>query len=51
MCQDELAYFMRPKLRLEIAHEIDDKACSINDVSEHLGLGESTVDKWVKWLR
>ena len=40
-----------PEFRLEVAEEVIDKARSVRDVSESLGLGKSSVDKWVRQLK
>ncbi len=40
-----------PEFRLEAAQQVVDAGRSIRDVSESLGLGKSTVDKWVRQLR
>ena len=40
-----------PEFRLEVAQEVIDKARSVRDVSESLGLGKSSVDKWVRQLK
>ena len=40
-----------PEFRLEVAQEVVDKGRTIKDVSESLGLGESTVDKWARQLK
>ena len=40
-----------PEFRLEVAQEVVDKGRSIKDISENLGLGKSTVDKWARQLR
>tara|TARA_Y100000780_G_C13534593_1_gene359003 strand:+ start:72 stop:383 length:312 start_codon:yes stop_codon:yes gene_type:complete len=40
-----------PEFRLEVAQEVVDQGRSIRDVSESLGLGKSTVDKWARQLK
>jgi transposase len=40
-----------PEFRLEVAQEVVDKGRTIKDVSESLGLGNSTVDKWARQLK
>ena len=40
-----------PEFRLEAAQQVVDAGRSVRDVSESLGLGKSTVDKWVRQLR
>lgn len=35
-----------PEFRFEVAQEVVDKGRTIKDVSESLGLGKSTMDKW-----
>lgn len=40
-----------PEFRLEVAQEVVDKGRTIKDVSESLGLGNSTVDKWARQLQ
>ena len=40
-----------PEFRLEVAQEVVDRGRSIRDVSESLGLGKSTVDKWARQLK
>lgn len=40
-----------PEFRLEVAQEVVDRGRSIRDVSESLGLGKSTVDKWAGQLK
>lgn len=40
-----------PEFRLVVAQEVVDKKRSIRDVAESLGLGKSTVDKWVRQLK
>ena len=40
-----------PEFRLEVAQEVVDKGRSIKEVSQSLGLGKSTVDKWARQLR
>ena len=39
------------EFRLEVAQEVVDKARSVRDVAESLGLGKSSVDKWVRQLK
>jgi len=36
---------------LKVAQEAVDKGRTIKDVSENLGLGKSTVDKWARQLK
>ena len=40
-----------PEFRLEVAQEVVDKARSVRDVAQSLGLGQSSVDKWVRQLK
>lgn len=40
-----------PEFRLEAAQQVVDAGRSVRDVAESLGLGKSTVDKWVRQLR
>ena len=40
-----------PEFRLEAAQQVIDAGRSVRDVAESLGLGKSTVDKWVRQLR
>lgn len=40
-----------PEFRLEVAQQVVDAGRSIRDVSDSLGLGKSTVDKWARQLR
>ena len=40
-----------PEFRLEAAQQVIDVGRSVRDVAESLGLGKSTVDKWVRQLR
>ena len=40
-----------PEFRLEAAQQVVDVGRSVRDVAESLGLGKSTVDKWVRQLR
>tara|TARA_B110001452_G_scaffold215329_1_gene186485 strand:- start:879 stop:1190 length:312 start_codon:yes stop_codon:yes gene_type:complete len=40
-----------PEFKLEVAQQVVDMGRSIKDVSESLGLGKSTVDKWARQLR
>ena len=40
-----------PELKLEVAQEVVDCGRSVRDVSESLGLGKSTVDKWARQLK
>lgn len=40
-----------PEFRLEVAQEVVDQGRSIRDVADSLGLGKSTVDKWVRQLK
>ena len=40
-----------PEFRLEVAQEVVDKNRSIREVSDSLGVGKSTVDKWARQLR
>ena len=39
------------EFRLEVAQEVVDKRRSIREVAESLGIGQSTVDKWVRQLK
>ena len=40
-----------PEFRLEVAQEVVDNGRSVRDVSDALGLGKSTVDKWARQLK
>jgi transposase len=40
-----------PEFKLEVAQQIVDMGRPIKEVSESLGLGKSTVDKWARQLR
>ena len=40
-----------PEFRLEASQQVVDAGRSVRDVAESLGLGKSTVDKWVRQLR
>ena len=40
-----------PEFRLEVAQEVLDNNRRVREVSQSLGLGNSTVDKWVRQLK
>lgn len=40
-----------PEYRLEVALQVIDEGRSVRDVADSLGLGKSTVDKWVRQLK
>jgi transposase len=40
-----------PEFRLEVAQEVVDNNRRVKEVSQSLGLGNSTVDKWVRQLK
>ena len=40
-----------PAFGLEVTQQVVDKARSVGNVSESLGLGKSSVDKWVRQLK
>ena len=40
-----------PEFRLEVAQEVVDNNRRVREVSQSLGLGNSTVDKWVRQLK
>src|SRR3990167_3252838 len=40
-----------PEFRLESAQLVTDQGCSIREAAEAMGVGKSTMDKWVRQLR
>jgi len=40
-----------PEFRLEVAQEIVDQGRSSRDLTDNLGLGKSSVDKWARQLK
>jgi transposase len=41
----------KPEFRQEVAELVADKNYSIREAAEAMGVGKSTVDKWVRQLR
>lgn len=41
----------KPEYRQEVAELVVDKDYSVREASEAMGVGKSTVDKWVRQLR
>ena len=41
----------KPEFRQEVAELVIDKNYSIREAAEAMGVGKSTVDKWVRLLR
>ena len=40
-----------PEFKLEVAQQVVDMGRPVREVSDSLGLGKSTVDKWARQLR